>query len=487
MSFTRLTSDKLAQITGGHWHRQPPAHFTMLSTDTRTIADGGLFVALTEGQTDGHDHLEQLNPDQHQAALVERQTEHPIAQLVTPDTAEALQAIARHIAQNITAQKLALTGSFGKTGTKEMLAVMLAAAGPTHANKGNYNNHIGLPLTLADMPENTAFLVTEMGMNHSGEISRLSQLVQPHITGITCISDAHRGHFSSVEDIAHAKAEIFEGLRGDGIAVLPRDDEFFPTLKAAAQARGCHNIITFGTDQHSDIRLISATATDEGQNVRVRQRRDADSPDEMVFSLGMHAPHWALNSLCAAAMAFAAGVPFEVSFATLADMTDLPGRGRHIRLDVENTNVLLIDDSYNAGPRSLRASLEYFASRNERRKSLILSDMRELGSYSAEAHAELVQPVASTGASHFFAIGPEMSSVARSCGKKAHTNCFDDAQQMLSWMTSEEFSADMLGDAVLVKGSHGSGAWKIADHLAACYGATSDKAASSSQGAPDAA
>ena len=264
MTAAFLDAAMLAEITHGTWHNSPPEQFSHVGMDNRTLAAGGLFTALSGEHVDGHKFVSSLDSTAGQAAIVGAVQAGQVAQLLTPAPLDALQQIASYCADSTGAQKIAITGSVGKTGTKEMIAHILGRHGTTHASSGNYNNHIGLPLTLANMPDNCDFAVLEMGMNHAGEISRLSGIARPHIAAITCIADSHLGHFDTIDGIASAKSEIFDHLNGVAIAVLPKDDVFYPFLEDVARNKGAQQIISFGTSADADICMTELTATDTG-------------------------------------------------------------------------------------------------------------------------------------------------------------------------------------------------------------------------------
>ena len=460
-----LNADKIAQTTGGTWNNVPPTQFAAIAVDNRKLKHNALFVALPGEHVDGHDFVATLQDESQQAAIVQTVQDCGIPQLVTPSPLAALQQIAKMCAQTTDGQKIALTGSVGKTGTKEIIAHILSRFGRTHATSGNYNNHIGLPLTLANMPEECAFIVAEMGMNHSGEIAALTQMARPNIAAITCIADSHIGHFDTIEDIAVAKAEIFSGLAEGGVAVLPRDDAFFALLEAKAQEAGAAEIISFGTTKEADFQLISQTQTQQGQDITIAVNL-TEEKQQISFSLGMQAPHWALNTICALAICSACGISASQASTCLADMRDIAGRGKTTSLQLVHGTALLVDDSYNASPESMKASLFAFQQRKScTHKTIILSDMLELGEYSASAHQELAHIIEAAGISHFIAIGPMMQQLASQFADKLHISSFANAEACLTALTAEQSLTASLGDVILVKGSHGSGAYKIAQHL----------------------
>jgi len=469
MTAAFLNAEILADITKGTWHNMPPQNFSHICIDNRTIQPGGLFTALSGEHHDGHLFVSELDTKTGQAAIVSTIQESQIAQLVTPAPLDALQQIAHYCASKTNATKIGITGSVGKTGTKEMIAHILRQQGHTHASSGNYNNHIGLPLTLANIPDECDYAVLEMGMNHAGEISVLTAIARPQIAAITCIADSHLGHFKTIDDIARAKSEIFDNLSGAAIAILPKDDAFYPFLEKTARAKGAQQIISFGTAPDADICMNGYTATDTGLNVSVRDN-NAGTANVIHYQLGMHAPHWALNSLCALAVCKAVGLSLEVASACLADMQDLPGRGKRYQLSMPSGASTLIDDSYNAGPESMRAALADFAQSGSGQKILILSDMLELGSASTQAHHSLMPYIQKIQPALFVAIGAEMSKIASQLAPEITCITSQNISDLIDDDAEFEAVAHNAGDMMLIKGSHGSGAYKLAAKLRQKYG-----------------
>ena len=465
-----LAPQKLAEICGGIWHPAVPEGYASgITIDSRTLQKGFLFVALKGRRSDGHDFVPQLTTGQVFATIVNHAVSRAeVPQLVVPDTLIALQTLAQAFAKTTTATKLAITGSVGKTGTKEMLAFLLASAGKTHATSGNYNNHIGMPLTLAAMPQETQYLVVEMGMNHAGEIAALTEITLPHIAAITCISDTHSEHFSSVSDIAEAKTEIFTGLSGPAVAILPRDDSFYGQLAGAARLAGARTILTFGYHEDSDIRVLTCHEAPQGLSLCVRIPDVDKGRKTLSFSLGMHAAHWAVSAACALAMALAAGIDVEHAVPHLASFRDLPGRGLATALEIAGHSFTLIDDSYNASPSSMVASLAHLATRPDAVKTAILSDMLELGERSHEAHLSLVGPVIDAGITRLVTIGTMMADqLGAQLASDIEVVSFDTAEELCAELVNHP--AQLLGTSsvVLVKGSHGSGAHSVATTLTA--------------------
>ena len=470
---SQLSPSRLAELCSGHWHYDGalPASFSSAQIDSRLMREEELFIALKGEQVDGHHFVGRLDPALGQAAIVDHLApDATAAQLCVADPLQALQSISREVSGLTGAVKFAVTGSVGKTGTKDMLCRMLSGFGRTHATKGNYNNHIGAPLTLAQMPEDTQFMVCELGMNHAGEIADLAQIVQPSVAAITCIADSHIGHFTSLDQIAEAKAELFTGLGAGGIAVLPRDDAFYPRLAAAATAAGARRILSFGTHADSSLRLTGCQKDDDGLVITIEHPDPKNEAQNKSFSfrLGMTARHWAMNALCGLAMCHAAGLDAKTAAAQLADVKDLPGRGKSHHLSISGQSLRLIDDSYNAGPASMKAALDNLAETPGKRAA-VLSDMLELGPAGPQAHIQLADQISTSGISQLIAIGPMMTAMTAHLPDSITYICYQTSTEALAALDTRlpAFAAE--ADCLLVKGSHGSGAHLISQHLIKAY------------------
>ena len=485
-----LSAQELADICGGLWHPAPPSgNARGIKIDSRALDKGNIFVALKGARSDGHDFVSQLDATDIFAAIVEHAVANTeVAQLVVPDALIALQTLAQNCGLRTTATKLAITGSVGKTGTKEMLAHLLASAGQTHATRGNLNNHIGMPLTLVGTPQETDYLVVEMGMNHAGEIAALTEMMLPHIAAITCISDTHSAHFSNLSDIAEAKTETFNGLSGAAVAILPRDDAFYGQLAVAARLAGACSILTFGYHEDSDFRVVSCHPTSSGLSLEVEIPDASEGRKILSFALGMNAVHWAISAACVLAMASAAGVDVEASAPHLTSFQDLPGRGLSIGLDVAGHHFTLIDDSYNASPSSMTAAITHLATQSGDIKSAILSDMLELGDGGHDAHIALVTPLMQAGISRLITVGEMMAEVGERLAPHIEVKSFQTADDVICQIISAPEQIIGNSTIMLVKGSHGSGAHLIATQLMAFGALPPSSISSSHEGVtPDAA
>ena len=442
-----------------------------ITIDSRVCRKGSLFVALPGATTDGHQFLAKAaNADASAAIVSKPDTDIELAQIIVPDCLVALTNLAVAGRERHKGKMVAITGSVGKTGTKEMLAHILRAYGQSHANEGNFNNHIGLPLSLAALPKDSQFAIQEIGMNHAGEIASLTRIARPDIAMITRIAAAHSGHFESIEAIADAKAEIFEDMHG-GTAVLNIDDPFFDHLSSAAKAAGISRIITFGNHGEAEFCLLSARQDDDGMKI------EADlSGIPVSFQLGMSGYHWAMNALGVLACVHALGEDPVTATNHLAGFGDIAGRGARHRGVFDGKPITVIDDSYNASPASMSAALEPFLTGDRHSDIMVLSDMLELGSHSDTAHDDIVSTIASIAPRHVIAIGAEF---ARAFAKATSSSdvIFAESPASATDLLTQLIKA---GDTIFIKGSKGSGAWRVTD---AVLGAMTNKTPASSTSA----
>ena len=453
---TNWTGRQLADITKGHWQSHlPDKACQTIEIDHRNLHESGLFVALGGATHDGHDFLSELRPTH--AALVQKASpDCPAPQLCVTDTLQALHHMAHAAMQETSAKKIAITGSVGKTSTKEALASLLSHFGICHASKGNYNNHIGAPLSMARTPDEAELIIMEMGMNHKGEISPLSHLFAGDIAIITKIADSHIAHFDNLSDIAKAKAEIFDGMRS-GVAILPYDDAHFAFLADSASDHGL-SVISFGTSQGADFQLLTQATHDSSQSLIIRNNRTSD---EINLTTGLRAPHHATTILIALASMHVLGFDWQEATSAFADLREVDGRGNHISLNFGSHQLVMINDSYNAGPASLTASLHHIASLPAQAKGLILTDMLELGEMSGPAHRDLIPLITAIEPECVILIGPEMSALATELSA---------VKRVVSYQRPDCDIASLIEalqgcDLVLVKGSNGSGAPQIAKAL----------------------
>ncbi len=413
-----------------------------ISIDTRTLAPGDLFVAL-QGERDGHDFVAAAFAKGAAAALVSRPM--PGNVIVVPDTLHALERLGAASRARSAAKIVAVTGSVGKTTVKEMLRRTLAAFGTVHAAEASFNNHIGVPLTLARMPEDAAFGVFEIGMNHPGEIAPLAALVQPDVAIITCVDRAHLGLMGSEEAIAREKASIFGALVPGGTAVIPGETAFLPLLRAAVPA-GCHTAV-FSPHEPADAYLENRMMWAEGSEITANI-----AGTKITFGLATPGEHMGLNALAVLSAAAALELDMAQAAAALDGFAPYKGRGeRHqVTLPDGRSRILLLDESYNASSASMRAALAVLKLQRGRRVA-VLGDMLELAEHSAEEHLGL-RGWAEDGADIVFACGPWskilFDSLPRSM-QGAHA-------QTAAALAPIVLAALEDGDIVLVKGSYGS-------------------------------
>lgn len=470
MSNALWSWDELVAASGGKADGAASAAITGISIDTRTIQPGDLFVALKDVR-DGHEFVMAAFKAGASAALVkldyERKADDRIL-LRVEDPLKALEALGRAARARLSPESriIAVTGSAGKTGTKEMLRVCLATCGKVHASEKSYNNHWGVPLTLARMPADTEFGVFEIGMNHAGEITPLSRMVRPHVTIITNVLPVHLGHFKSEEEIAKAKAEIFEGMEPNGTAILLRDSPHFATLQQAARSKGA-TVRTFGSDEASDLRMSSREAAfsirSNAMLVSARPRGTGVTED-IDYELGMIGRHLAINSLAVVLALQHLACPLVTALPALAALSPPVGRGERSLLSVSDGRILLVDESYNANPASMMAALRNLSElkdENIQRRIAVLGDMRELGEHADALHAGLASNVVDAGVDLVFAAGPHMKALydalpKQLCGKWAQT---------AAELRDDLLAAVQAGDAVMVKGSLGSRMGPLVDAL----------------------
>ena len=438
---------------------------TGVSIDTRTLQPGDLFVAIA-GERDGHDFVVTAL-DKHAAAAIvsdakvsELGGRGPL--LVVPDPLDFMRVLGEAARARTNARILAVTGSVGKTGTKEALRLVLSRFGETHASVASYNNHWGVPLTLARMPRQSRFGVFEIGMNHEGEIAPLTRMVRPEVAIVTTIEPVHIGHFRSIQGIADAKGEIFGGLEPGGVAVINRDTPYFERLAAHAGASRAGRIISFGEHQAADVRALRIATGPEASMVEANVLgRTA------VYRVGAAGRHMALNSLAVLAAAAALGLDPNEAAGGLAELSAPVGRGERIRLAHPDGDFLAIDESFNANPASMRAALATLATVETRgRRIAVLADMGELGELGPRAHIELADAVAASRADLVFAAGPLMRGLWDALPAKLHGAYAASAAEL----EGSVLEAVRPGDTIMVKGSKFTQVSKIVAALKLRYG-----------------
>ena len=443
------TARDLREATGGRM--DIPFAATGVSIDTRTLEAGDLFVALEGENGDGHAFVADALAKGAAGVMAHRQVADP--SLMVDDTLAGLHRLGGCARQRFTGRLVAVTGSVGKTTTKEMLRTALSAVGRTHAAVASYNNHWGLPLTLARTPLDAEYCVAEIGMNHAGEIAPLARLARPHVAVITAVEKADIGFLGSLDAIADEKAAILQGLQPKGVAVLPADTPLLPRLRDAA---GDARIVTFGMATHADVRLLDVSMDAEGSDVTAEI-----AGEPLRFRLHAPGQHMAINALAAiaAAMMLADARP-EPIVRALEDFAPVAGRGAHRRIDVPGGAALLLDESYNGNPASMRAALAVLRLQPARRRVAVLGDMLELGDVAPAEHNSLGADVAAA-ADCLFACGPLMRGLYDSVPEAMRTAYAVDSAALAPLVAR----AIAPGDAVLIKGSLGSRMKLVVDAL----------------------
>jgi UDP-N-acetylmuramoyl-tripeptide--D-alanyl-D-alanine ligase len=448
------TSGAIATATGG----RASADFavTGVTFDSREVGPGDLFVALAGAATDGHRFVDQALAAGAAGALVSTPVAGP--HVLVADTAAALDALASARRAQSSARIVGITGSVGKTGTREALLRSLdrGAPGRVHASVKSYNNHVGVPLSLARMPADADFGIFEMGMSAAGELAALTRLVRPHLALVTWIAPAHSAFFSGEEAIADAKGEIFQGLEPGGTALIPYDSAHRDRLTGHARDHASA-ILTFGRGPGADYRLIEEVRAEDG----VGRVVTAGLPGgrTITFTIGMAGAHWVNNALGIIAAVDVLDADLGLAGLALGAMTGLAGRGERHQVAVPGGgSALLIDESYNANPASMAAALAVLGETQvSGRKIALLGAMKELGAQSDALHAGLAAPLKASGASHALLVGGEMASLAEALGQSmAVQQCRDAAEagQALAALVAP-------GDAILVKGSNSVGLVRV--------------------------
>ncbi len=421
-----------------------------ISIDTRTLEKGDLFVALKGEKGEGELFLENACEKGASAALVSHLSEASLPQLVAEDTLRALEKLGIAARERSSAKRIAVTGSVGKTSTKDMLKAALKDQGFTHGSVSSYNNHWGVPLTLARMPKKTEFGIFEVGMNHPGEIRLLTHMIKPHIAIITTVVEAHVEFFKSEEDIARAKAEIFEAMGKGAPVLLNGDNAHYLLLSQLALEQGL-KVYSFGQSEKADFRLLSWEGKEEESQIT------AVIQGELLFySLPMPGLHWALNSLAALGGAFLAGADVKKAARSLAALKPPSGRGQWYKGDYT-----VIDESYNANPTSMKAALAVLGKSGQGRKIAVIGDMRELGSLSQKRHEELLEDLLENKIDLVFCCGPYMASLFASLPNSLKGGYAPTSLELMPLV----LKAVRSGDIVSVKASLGTRVKPIVEAL----------------------
>jgi UDP-N-acetylmuramoyl-tripeptide--D-alanyl-D-alanine ligase len=472
----------VAAATGGV-ARGADCFVANVATDSREIEQGGLFFAMRGEAMDGHKFLATARERGASLAVVERPVDMP--HVLVKDSFVALQALGAAARARVLpeARIIGVTGSVGKTSVKEAIFAALnrASRGLGHRSVKSYNNHVGVPLSLARMPARTLYGIFEMGMNHAGEIRELTAQVRPHVAVVTNIAPAHIENLGSEEAIADAKAEIFEGLVEGGTAVIPADSPHYERLKAAAEARGA-KVLSFGRAPFADVRLLDALNSPGYGGRGGGSLVTADLGDiRLCYMVSTPGEHWVMNSLAVMAVVRAVGADFGSAGLAMAELEGLVGRGEQTLVGTpDGGKALVIDESYNANPASMRSTLAVLKDEKATRRIAVLGAMKELGDFGPALHAQLLAPVAEAGVDFALLVGAEMAALAEELGKSpvsalgkpiafAHCQTTDEAIAHLAALGLAD------GDAILVKGSNSVGLGRLVSALVAVPAPKSDR------------
>ncbi len=447
------TAAEIAAATGGI----ASADFAVdgVAFDSREVGSGDLFVAMKGEASDGHLFLDQAFAQGAAGAIVSEPCDHPHVRVA--DSFRALEDLARASRKRSGATIIGVTGSVGKTSAKEALFAALdrGAPGAVHRSVKSYNNHTGVPLSLARMPRDARFGVFEMGMNHAGELAALTRIVRPHIAVVTAIAPAHTAFFPDESAIADAKGEIFEGLEPGGRAIVPFDSVHRDRLVAAAAPHAA-TVVTFGLEKGADVRAIETVRLATGSTFVTAQF----GAHELSFTMAQPGMHWVSNALAVLACVDAAGADLGLAGLALAELGGLQGRGARFMASLPAGEALVIDESYNANPSSMRATLAVLKQEPGRHVA-VLGEMRELGAASADYHAGLAEPILAANVEMALLVGEAMAPLAQALEGKVETVHVGDAAAALASLRTILAP----GDAVLIKGSNGVGLARVVASL----------------------
>jgi UDP-N-acetylmuramoyl-tripeptide--D-alanyl-D-alanine ligase len=460
------TMDAMAGAMGAQRQGPLPATVAGISIDSRTIAPGEAFFAIAD-RRDGHDFVAAALAARAGLAVVaaERRAQFAgdLPLLVVPDVLAGLRDLAAAARTRTSAKVIGVTGSVGKTGTKEALRLALSKDGKTHASAASYNNHWGVPLSLARCPADARYAILEMGMNHAGEIAPLTRLARPHIALITTIAPVHLEFFGSLTKIADAKAEIFLGLEPGGAALLNRDIAQFTQLKRRAEEAGAARVVSFGEHAKAEARLVKCVLHPHCSTV-VARIFDA----ELTYKIGAPGRHLVTNSLAVLATAVLAGADLALAALALSEFKAVAGRGAPIEIEVSGGAALVIDESYNANPASVAAALALLGQAEigpRGRRIAVLGDMLELGPKGPALHRALSKPVIDNGIDLVFCCGPLMRQLWQALPPSRRGSHAEDAAAL----EPQVVAALRAGDVVMVKGSLGSRMGPIVKALQRAY------------------
>lgn len=467
------TSQDLIEAMAGRPLGSLPEGVTGISIDSRTAGQGDAFFAIKGDRFDGHDFASAAVAGGVNLLVVSEAKLPALGRLTAPmivvkDVLAALEDLGRASRARSQAKIIAITGSVGKTTTKEMLRRALQPSGEAHASAASFNNHWGVPLTLARMPATAAFGIFEIGMNHPGEIRPLVSMVQPHVAIITTIAAAHMGNFKNLTEIAAAKAEIMEGLADGGHLLLNRDNEKYAWLKKRAAELGVPHIHSFGEHAKAEFRLLNCKLLADCSTLTARI-----GADEVAVKIGAPGRHLVQNALAVLGAVQLSGANLAKATHAMAGFSAEKGRGARHALKIGGGRFILIDESYNANPASMRAALDLLRDtpvRPRSRRIAVLGDMLEMGRFSEQVHRDLAGQLVEAGVDMVCLAGPEMRALHEQLGTDVETVYREDADGLAKHLVS----ALRDGDAVMVKSSLGIGFGRIVKALLDKYPALPD-------------
>lgn len=432
-----------------------------VNIDSRQVKAGDLFIAIHGVSQDGHQFTSKACENGAAVVLVDHEISGlSCPQIIVPDTLVALQQMAVFSRSRSLSTVIAITGSVGKTSTKEMLAFCLAGFGDVSFSEASFNNHWGVPLSLARLPRDAKFSIFEIGMNNPGEIAPLVSIVRPHISLITTIAPAHIGNMGNMLSIVREKASIYSGIVSDGIAIVPADTEYFDFLLSEVGELACKQVISFGTSEIADVRLIDYIPMEQGAKVKV-----STAQEEIVFSFPLRGKHLAVNSLIIIGLATALNLDLDRLKKLLEKVPEIKNRGKVYNITINHKNITLIDDAYNANLTSMKAGIDVLAGypiANKGRKIAVIGEMLELGEFANSHHEEIAQYLNSHSIDKIYAVGGQ----AMRHGFMA----LQTEKQGIFVETAMELFTSLLADlqtndVILVKGSKGSKVSLIVDGL----------------------
>jgi UDP-N-acetylmuramoyl-tripeptide--D-alanyl-D-alanine ligase len=447
---------------------QMPLTVSGISIDSRQIAPNEAFFAIKGDRVDGHDYAN-IAAANGAVVLVVSEAKlpalgsNPAPKIVVRDTLEALEKLGRAARDRSRGHIIAVTGSVGKTTTKEMLRQVLSSCGKVHYSPASFNNHWGVPLTLARLPREADFGVFEIGMNHPDEIRPLVKMVRPHVAIITTIAAAHLGNFSGLEEIARAKAEIFEGIVPDGHAIINRDNGQYELLRQIAAQVGVAHIESFGTHPEADFRLLDYTQDGDSAIFSA-----AIGDREVDVAINAPGRHIAENAVAVLAAAYLTGADMFRVIAAFAGVSAAKGRGQRVYLSLPGGKFTLIDESYNANPASMRAAIDLLAASDTEmagRRIAVLGDMLEMGEFSADVHRELAEPLQKSGINDIWLAGPDMAYLRDALGDDKDVVYRSDADELGIYVIDNIRP----GDVLMIKSSKGTGFGRIVEALTARF------------------